>query len=753
MALTKVTGQVINSTTDLSVGVATVGGGTSTGDLYVVGVTTFASDVSIGGTLTYEDVTNVDAVGLITARKGITVTANGLYVNAGISTFNADVKVGTGITLSKDGDVFFTGIATGNGSGLTALNASNIASGTVPTARLGSGTASSSTFLRGDSTFAAVTSTTINNNTDNYVLTGTGTADTINGEANLTFDGNTLSHNVTANSHRIQTKATGDHYTELRFDSNRSSANNALAAMTYYWDGDQVADIVCNSGSDTTNKDDGWLQFRTSPSQGSISEAMRIKSDGQVLVNQTTGQGSTSKFEVTGTLNNSYPGYSYPIMVSDDAAYDSSAGPGGGVGFSFKQTSGGSYAQAGGIRGIKENTTDGNYASALVFYTRKNGAGTAERLRIDSSGNTNIVGVCTAASFAPSQGQTSHKNIAINGAMNVAQRGTSHTSDVQGYQTVDRFTVSWSGLDNVVEQHQVTLTSGAPYDLGFRHAWQLKNGDQTGGAGASDYIQAEYRMEAQDIAYSGWDYTSSSSYITLSFWLKTTVSQDFTVNLTTFDGTSKRYPMKTGTIAANTWTKIVKTIPGDSNITMNNDTGKGLSVMFYPYLGNNYVGGSSINAWSNASTPNFGGSSDTAWYTTNDATFEVTGFQIEVGQHVTPFEHRSYADELRRCQRYFWQVDDGNYRRVNGYKRHDNNCHWEIQCPVPMRVAPSPTLTDGGMFTNFQSTYTATQSSPTIGEWNLATGQGLLQCQSTWSTTHANIPSWESYAIEFSAEQ
>ena len=73
-------------------------------------------------------------------------------------------------------------------------------------------------------------------------------------------------------------------------------------------------------------------------------------------------------------------------MVSDDAAYNSSGGPGGGIGFSFKQTSGGSYAQAGGIRGIKENTTDGNYASALTFYTRPNGGGTTERLRISSAG-------------------------------------------------------------------------------------------------------------------------------------------------------------------------------------------------------------------------------------------------------------------------------------------------------------------------------------------------------------------------------
>ena len=145
MALTKVTGQVIKNTTDVTVGVLTV-----TNTLAVGGT------VSIGGTLTYEDVTNVDAVGLITARNGIVV--------------------GSGITLSKDGDVFFTGIATGNGSGLTNLPAANItgtlpaisganltnldasdlASGTVPTARLGSGTASSSTFLRGDSSFQTV---------------------------------------------------------------------------------------------------------------------------------------------------------------------------------------------------------------------------------------------------------------------------------------------------------------------------------------------------------------------------------------------------------------------------------------------------------------------------------------------------------------------------------------------------------------------------------------------------------------------
>ncbi len=106
MALTKVTGQVINNTTDLVVGVTTVGGGVSAVDGFFSGIVTFSNDVSIAGTLTYEDVTNIDAVGLVTARNGIVV--------------------GSGITLSKDGDGFFTGIVTatsfvGSGAELTGV--------------------------------------------------------------------------------------------------------------------------------------------------------------------------------------------------------------------------------------------------------------------------------------------------------------------------------------------------------------------------------------------------------------------------------------------------------------------------------------------------------------------------------------------------------------------------------------------------------------------------------------------------------
>ena len=120
------------------------------------------------------------------------------------------------------------------------------------------------------------------------------------------------------------------------------------------------------------------------------SEAFRVDSSQRFFVNQTSNVGSTAKLEVTGTLNNTYPEYSYPIMSVDDAAYDSSSGPGGGIGFAFKYTNGGAYAQAGGIRGFKENTTDNNYDASMAFYTRANGGAPTEKLRITSTGGVHF---------------------------------------------------------------------------------------------------------------------------------------------------------------------------------------------------------------------------------------------------------------------------------------------------------------------------------------------------------------------------
>jgi hypothetical protein len=164
-------------------------------NIKVTGIATFDQTVGIAGTLTYEDVTNVDAVGLITARSGVSVSGGQVSVGAGTSLHSTGLDLGTGNITGHN--LKSTGIITattfsGSGASLTNLNASNIASGTVPSARLGSGTASSSTFLAGDSTFKTVTGTTINNNADNRIITGSGTANTLEGESTLTYDGTNL---------------------------------------------------------------------------------------------------------------------------------------------------------------------------------------------------------------------------------------------------------------------------------------------------------------------------------------------------------------------------------------------------------------------------------------------------------------------------------------------------------------------------------------------------------------------------------
>jgi len=109
-------------------------------------------------------------------------------------------------------------------------------------------------------------------------------------------------------------------------------------------------------------------------------------SNKKLLINQTSSQATSAKLEVTSTKNSSFPQYSYGIMATDDAAYNVT--PGSGYGFGYKWNAAGNYVQAGGIRMIKENTTDNDYAGAMLFYTRPMGDGPIERLRITSGGNT-----------------------------------------------------------------------------------------------------------------------------------------------------------------------------------------------------------------------------------------------------------------------------------------------------------------------------------------------------------------------------
>ena len=247
-----------------------------------------------------------------------------------------------------------------------------------------------------------------------------------------------------------------------------------------------------------------------------------------------------------------------------------------------------------------------------------------------------------------------NKNLIINGAMQVAQRGTSSTAGDNSFTTVDRFRVTQGGLDEDVTQEQADVASGTtPYTSGFRKCFKITNGNQTSGAGADDSVQLDTKLEAQDIANSGWNYLSSSSYITLSFWVKSSVAQNFFFRVQATDGTAYNYVMETGSLSADTWTKITKSIPGNSNLTFNNDNGEGLLIRWAMFRGTNQTGTRPLNAWAAYDGASRYPDNTSTWFTTNNATFELTGVQLEVGSVATDFEHRSFGQELALCQRYF----------------------------------------------------------------------------------------------------
>ena len=326
------------------------------------------------------------------------------------------------------------------------------------------------------------------------------------------------------------------------------------------------------------------------------------------------------------------------------------------------------------------------------------------------------------------------RNIVINGAMEVAQRGITSTSD--GIHTVDRFKMGYGGENEVLTQAQVDVSSGtSPYTEGFRKAFKITNGNQTGGLGAGDYFQLKYTIEAQDIAKSGWNYTSSSSFITLSFWIKSSVAQNFYGYLKSQDGTFKRYVFETGSLSANTWTKVVKTVPGNAGITFNNDTGEGLILELIYFAGTDETGSVSLNSWAT-----FVGSSRTpdntaTWWTTNDATLEVTGVQLEVGSQATPFEHRSFGEELQLCSRYFQKIDGGsNSLFATGFTA-GNDFYGGSMLPMgKMRAAP--TIAVDGTLSHLNYTHVAVSANASsITNQGSGDSSFVLRLQSTTNTT------------------
>ena len=295
--------------------------------------------------------------------------------------------------------------------------------------------------------------------------------------------------------------------------------------------------------------------------------------------------------------------------------------------------------------------------STLKVNKLRDTAGSADAITLDPNGGAVLAGVTTVTSVKVGAAVTisesgieasgigitcaningaqigGRRNLIINGAMLVNQRGSSSTSD--GYQTVDRYQAGWNG--GGVTQSQGDLgSSDTPFTLGFRKVFKLTNTSTA--TGAANYRDIRYYVEAQDIANSGWELSSSSSNITLSFWVRASVAQTYYFFIYVPDS-SKHYTTSFA-LSANTWTKVIKTIPGASGLTVNNDTGNGLNIQIAPFYGTNFTtSGQAVDTWGTWSSSSRVPDMTSTWANTSNSTFEITGLQLEVGSSTTTGPH------------------------------------------------------------------------------------------------------------------
>ena len=357
---------------------------------------------------------------------------------------------------------------------------------------------------------------------------------------------------------------------------------------------------------------------------------------------------------------------------------------------------------------------------------------------VTTNTGVNITGICTATSFSGSgEGltrttQLSHRNLIINGDMRIAQRALSSTS--AGYRTVDRIS---QGFANVNENptcgqsnvgapsapYNLPTSGNHPYKEGFRKTYYVGNGNQTTAAGANQDMSFYYKIEAQDLVGSGWNFADPNSYLTISFWIKTSVAQTYYVGFRLYgpSNANQREYCFNFTPAAFTWTKVTHSIPGHASNTLRDDNNMGAFIQFIQYWGTNYTSsGRNNEAWqaknNNSNYPDVAGN----WYNTNDASYQITGLQLEVGQQATPFEHRSFSEELTRCSRYLqiFHVPTNDSRRASNITATvhgtGSGVYLNVAFTHPMRAAPSLTV-DGSFGGNV---FTGSWSGATLSNYS-----------------------------------
>jgi len=310
----------------------------------------------------------------------------------------------------------------------------------------------------------------------------------------------------------------------------------------------------------------------------------------------------------------------------------------------------------------------------------------------------------TDGSCAVNNTQRQGKNLVVNGAMTISQRGSSFSNVSNNSYTLDRFI-----LFHTYGSTQMNVINSSQSPDGFSKSYKIDVNVADTSIGSGQYVFIAHRIEAQNLQQLSYG-TSGAKSLTLSFYVRSTTTGTYALSIQQADNSSKQVSATYTINSADTWERKTFTFAGDTSGVINNDNGTGLNIYWHLAAGSNFNSGTARSAWTAYADADSAAGHTANILSSTSNNFHLTGVQLEVGDHATDFEFLSHADELRRCQRYFARIP--NQDASSGYAflaqaaAHDtNSCLCTIPFPVFMRTNPSMStpgslrLYDGGGIT------------------------------------------------------
>jgi len=286
------------------------------------------------------------------------------------------------------------------------------------------------------------------------------------------------------------------------------------------------------------------------------------------------------------------------------------------------------------------------------------------------------------------------RNIIINGDMSIAQRATSATglgNGDAGYHTVDRYRFSESGSPTA--EFTQSQSTDVPTGQGFGYSLKMDCTTAQASIGVDDSIYIEQRIEGQNLQYLKKG-TSNAESLTVSFWVKSSVTGDYSTAL--YDNTNTRIIGSTYTIStADTWEKKTITFAGDTTGTLVNTNVQALRLWFALLAGTNRSNSSNTSwqSFSDNGKQAFGQTANLADSTANE--WYITGVQLEAGTTASDFEFLPVDVNRYRCFRYCYRIDgnasDQQQCGAIGFANGGSTFNAMMRFSPHMRTAPTVT--------------------------------------------------------------